>query len=145
MPLKRGSSRAVISSNIETEMAAGKPQRQAVAIALHTAKDPPKEGNVGRKAVVQGVQNPLASGMNEAAAQGGGIQSGAHPDPAKEAFDQAVAGVRNIAGNLRGMLNSTGSVRSPSTVRDHGHAARPVRSDAQVQADYEKEKAARKP
>jgi len=51
----------------------------------------------------------------------------------------------NIMGNLRGMMNSTGSVRSPSTIRDHGHAARPVRSDAQVQADYEKEKAARKP
>jgi hypothetical protein len=37
MPLKRGSSRKVVSANIETEMAAGKPQRQAVAIALSKA------------------------------------------------------------------------------------------------------------
>lgn len=34
MPLKKGSSRATVSSNIKTEMGAGKPQRQAVAIAL---------------------------------------------------------------------------------------------------------------
>lgn len=37
MPLKRGKSKAVISSNIRTEMNAGKPQRQAVAIALSKA------------------------------------------------------------------------------------------------------------
>jgi len=38
MPLKKGSSRKTVSANIETEIAAGKPQRQAVAIALNTAR-----------------------------------------------------------------------------------------------------------
>ena len=38
MPLQQGSSRQVISSNIRTEMAAGKGQKQAVAIALNKAK-----------------------------------------------------------------------------------------------------------
>jgi hypothetical protein len=37
MPLKTGSSPKVISSNIRTEVAAGKPRRQAIAIALAKA------------------------------------------------------------------------------------------------------------
>ena len=37
MPLKSGSSKKVVSQNIKTEIKAGKPQKQAVAIALNTA------------------------------------------------------------------------------------------------------------
>ena len=40
MPLKKGKTRAAISANIKTEIKAGKPQKQAAAIALRTAKAP---------------------------------------------------------------------------------------------------------
>lgn len=38
MPLKKGRSKKTIASNIKTEIAAGRPQKQAVAIALGTAR-----------------------------------------------------------------------------------------------------------
>lgn len=38
MPLDKGRGKKAISKNIRTEMAAGKPQKQAVAIALNTAR-----------------------------------------------------------------------------------------------------------
>ena len=38
MPLKKGKSKKVISENIRREMHAGKPQKQAIAIAMETAR-----------------------------------------------------------------------------------------------------------
>jgi nicotinamide mononucleotide (NMN) deamidase PncC len=53
MPLNKGKSKAAISENIKTEMAAGKKQSQAVAIALSTARRAgahiPKKKKKGKK------------------------------------------------------------------------------------------------
>jgi len=37
MPLKSGKSKAVVSANIKTEMKAGRPQAQAIAISMKKA------------------------------------------------------------------------------------------------------------
>ena len=49
MPLRKGSSRKAISENIRTEMHAGKPQRQAIAIAMSVAGKSRDEKKKGKK------------------------------------------------------------------------------------------------
>lgn len=46
MPLKKGSSKKSIQQNIKTEMASGKPQKQAVAIALDVARRAKKKARI---------------------------------------------------------------------------------------------------
>jgi hypothetical protein len=48
MPLIKSASKKAVGSNIKTEMAAGKPQRQAVAIALNTQRQAQKSSRGGR-------------------------------------------------------------------------------------------------
>lgn len=44
MPLKKSAGKKAVSENIKTEMGAGKPQKQAVAIALDVQRRAKKKG-----------------------------------------------------------------------------------------------------
>jgi hypothetical protein len=48
MPLKKGKSKAAISENIRREMRSGKPQKQAIAIAMRSAGAPKRRMKRGK-------------------------------------------------------------------------------------------------
>ena len=49
MPLKKGYSKKTIGHNIKKELAAGKPMKQAIAIALQTARTAKRKKKKGKK------------------------------------------------------------------------------------------------
>jgi hypothetical protein len=62
MPLIKSKSKKAVSSNIKTEMAEGKPQKQAVAIALNTARSAGAKIPKGKARKTEGNSNPKRAG-----------------------------------------------------------------------------------
>lgn len=58
MPLVKSDSKKAVSENIKTEMAANKPQRQAIAIALDVARRSARANGGRSPAAFGGMQNP---------------------------------------------------------------------------------------
>lgn len=76
MPLKKGTSKKVISQNIATEIRAGKPRRQAVAIAFSAAG---KGKGGSTKSQRRGKKITVRVGMKSGMmGMGGGSQSMKH-------------------------------------------------------------------
>lgn len=61
MPLDKSGSKASVGKNIKTEMAAGKPQKQAVAIAMST-KDRAKMPERGQRTAKSKARDPKKTG-----------------------------------------------------------------------------------
>jgi hypothetical protein len=71
MPLEKGSSKEAISKNIATEMAHGKPQKQAVAIAMRGAGVPNPSKDAQTAAITQASSGmPLYKGRDLDAVSG---------------------------------------------------------------------------
>lgn len=64
MPLKKGFTRITIGKNIGAEQRAGRPAKQAVAIALQTARTAAKKAGKGLKGL--GLQPPKKKGKRSA-------------------------------------------------------------------------------
>ncbi len=56
MPLIKSASKKAVGENIKREMAAGRPQKQAVAIALNTKRRAKKPKNDGLKSYAGGLK-----------------------------------------------------------------------------------------
>ena len=84
MPLAKGSSKKVISQNIRTEMHAGKPQKQAIAIAMSKAgksrggKSMPKGAHGKSAAAKSAGKKPAVTGRALAVTRGKGKKKGLH-------------------------------------------------------------------
>ena len=62
MPLKSGSSNKVVGENIETEMAHGKPHKQAIAIALSKAGKSKSRSASKKKAAIDKMHDSMMKG-----------------------------------------------------------------------------------
>ena len=85
MPLEKGSSQAAISKNIATEREAGKPEKQAIAIAMHEAGKSKSDSELTKAAGVLTIadgnvlflrRGPDGDHPGEWAFAGGGVEAG---------------------------------------------------------------------
>lgn len=120
MPLERGSSKKVVPRNIKREMSTGKPQKQAVAIALNTARKRAMGGALPPIAGM-GLANGLAgppggfAGMGAAMpGQGGQGLSPPMQGVPNPGLPQQMPGPQGVAGFAFGGAPGIGAKKRPT-------------------------------
>jgi hypothetical protein len=101
MPLKKGSSKKVVSTNIKELMNTGRPQKQAVAIALKTAGKSNRMAKGGMARAMQGGE--AAMQKQAAAAEGRRMFKSSPPDKTGTSVTTArkqVAAIRKKGGSV---------------------------------------------
>jgi len=137
MPLKKGSSRETVSKNIKTEMAAGKPQKQAVAIALDIARRTKKQvgGSIGIDGLVQAylegriglsrfVETAVGMGIRPEAAMQIAMQGGSLPEGRGQL--PAVQGSREVTRFDQGPRSVQSYDAGPRSVQSYDPGPRAV-------------------
>jgi len=100
MPLKKGSSKKVVSTNIKELMTTGRPQKQAVAIALKTAGKSNRMAQGGMARAMQGGEEAMQK--KAAAAEGRRGFKSSPPDKTGTSITtrKQVAAIRKKGGSV---------------------------------------------
>jgi hypothetical protein len=114
MPLKAGSSKETISENIRTEMHHGKPQKQAIAIAMRKAGVPKKDLFGG---LFGGGGDPIPTAPSYSTPQAGTVQyMGGGGSPAPKPSPPAGTGASPATPGITGMTPRSPSGASTPTI-----------------------------
>lgn len=131
MPLEHGASRAAFEHNLKTELAAGKPQAQALAIAYAQKRGDSEPDVVAEKldALTMGC-NALASRLDaqERADAQGRINARADAAPAKHVIEIEASG--EFVPQLAAFLQQCGAIAAV------GHSF-DIEADKEMSAEYE--------
>ena len=122
MPLVHSASRGVVGENIRRELEAGKPQRQAVAIALHTQDDARKHHH-GNKTMAE---NASHAPGHEISGEGGSVRQRNRMGTGKGAMPSETFGIGKLPGTEIMQNHGAHMPHDGVHLRDHERSGPPA-------------------